>query len=83
MKPIAALLPWTGEPGLDQTLASLRAQPEVGAVALAVLPGTPEPPPDATAIACASLWCATGVAAILDWFGRTCHTRNCPPAKCS
>ncbi|MBN2360140.1 MAG: glycosyltransferase family 2 protein [Deltaproteobacteria bacterium] len=74
MKPIAALLPWTGEPGLERTLDSLRGTPEIGAIALAALPGSPPPAPDATAIAVETLWSAAGVTSILDWFRRTAAT---------
>lgn len=68
MKPIAALLPWTGDPGLDQTLAMLRDQPLIDSIALALLPGTPTAPAGVTTIALESLWSTPGVAAIVDWF---------------
>ena len=71
MKPIAALLPWTSDPGLDRTLASLRDHPLIDSVALALLPGAPDAPAGWPAIPIESLWSSPGVAAIVDWFVHT------------
>jgi hypothetical protein len=55
MKPIAAVLAWSGEPGIEETLGDLRRSGLVGDVFVAH-PTTIAPPKDTVAFAASSLW---------------------------